>query len=97
MNSNVFNTENHNDGGRDEPYEKFHLSQSERQGTLKGATYANDGIMPAGILRDLIWTDPVPTTSNYPGKKGQKARDDNYLYICIRDNYWKRVDGENTF
>jgi len=33
----------------------------------------------------------VPSTSDSVGEKGMVAQDDNYLYVCISDNTWKRV------
>lgn len=37
------------------------------------------------------WVFPVPTRSFYTGKAGQRSYDENYIYICIIDNVWKRV------
>lgn len=31
-----------------------------------------------------------PTNSFHPGKKGQTTWDNNYFYICVDENYWKR-------
>jgi hypothetical protein len=38
-----------------------------------------------------IRTAKTPTTSSAPGTQGQIAWDNNYLYVCVTTNGWKRI------
>lgn len=40
----------------------------------------------------LSWVLPAPLNSNYAGTKGNVSYDDNFFYICIDDNNWKRIN-----
>lgn len=40
------------------------------------------------------WTFPAPGSSVYPGVEGERSFDDNFVYICIEDNLWKRIPME---
>jgi hypothetical protein len=40
----------------------------------------------------LSWTLPSPLSGNYAGTKGDVSYDDNFFYICIADNNWKRIN-----
>lgn len=42
------------------------------------------------IGRFRILPIQIPTQSDHPGEKGSITWDENYIYICIDDNYWKR-------
>lgn len=33
----------------------------------------------------------VPTEATSDGDKGQITFDENYIYVCVDDNTWKRV------
>lgn len=33
----------------------------------------------------------VPATITSPGVKGTVAYDNNYLYLCVQDNTWRRA------
>lgn len=37
------------------------------------------------------WILPPPTSSFYPGEPGQRSYDDDFVYICIQPNLWKRI------
>lgn len=39
---------------------------------------------------DVEWVDP-PSLPSSPGKEGQMAEDGTYLYICVADDDWERV------
>jgi len=44
------------------------------------------------ILGNLILQEPsVPATSNAAGAAGQITWDNNYIYICVATNTWKRA------
>lgn len=50
---------------------------------------------------DNVWENKkfwssVPLSSSSPGKQGEIAYDDEYLYVCWSDNNWFRVSG-STF
>jgi len=53
---------------------------------------------PAGIS-PAFNTVPPPAASNSTGIVGQVAYDDNYVYICVSTNLWRRVYSpvSNTF
>lgn len=36
-------------------------------------------------------TTPVPSTATSVGQKGQMAFDNNYLYVCVANNIWRRA------
>ena len=40
---------------------------------------------------------PVPLSSNSPGEKGQMAIGENYLYVCVSKDRWKRVALTSNF
>jgi hypothetical protein len=46
-------------------------------------------LIPLGV--EEHWTFPVPLTTYSAGKMGDRSYDDNFFYICIQDNVWKRV------
>ena len=37
------------------------------------------------------WVLPPPPRSFYPGNQGERSYDEDFIYICILDNVWKRV------
>lgn len=37
------------------------------------------------------WVVGVPATPTSPGEPGQLARDDDYIYVCIEMNTWRRL------
>lgn len=49
-----------------------------------GATWLTNGAAP------LFWT-PVPAATNSTGSAGQVAYTNNFLYICVASNTWRRV------
>ena len=63
----------------------------------KGDTliYSEDGILSVNKNPVVYYTDNTPSEKEHDGKKGTIAFDDNFLYICINDNYWKKVKLEN--
>jgi hypothetical protein len=40
----------------------------------------------------LSWTLPAPLSSNYAGTAGSISYDENFFYICIEGNSWKRIN-----
>lgn len=45
-------------------------------------------------LKDLFKSNffvSAPSEPDSPGKEGDFAYDDDYLYVCVQDNSWKRV------
>lgn len=36
------------------------------------------------------WILPAPMSSVWSGQEGDRSYDDNYFYVCIQDNLWKR-------
>jgi hypothetical protein len=46
-------------------------------------------LIPLGELEH--WVLPPPLTTLSPGKEGERSYDDNFFYVCIQDNVWKRV------
>ncbi len=60
-------------------------------GGTGGQVVAGNGVLttPAGAIA-------VPTGVGSTGTRGQLAVDDNFLYVCIQPNTWRRV-GLSTF
>ena len=52
-------------------------------------TDGSQKLIPLGV--EEHWTFPVPTSTYFPGNMGDRSYDDNFFYICIQDNIWKRV------
>jgi hypothetical protein len=75
---------------------EWHLTkqQFERLGSFGGTT--QEGVVPSAIIPMLTWVTP-PGTSRSSGKRGMKARDTSFLYICVADNVWKRAPLEDSF
>jgi len=42
-----------------------------------------------------VTADAAPTAWNSPGVRRQMVSDDDYLYVCVSDNVWKRVPLQN--
>lgn len=38
------------------------------------------------------WTLPPPISSFSSGSEGQRSYDEKFLYICVEDNLWKRIN-----
>lgn len=70
--------------GSDKPKEGFEIKQKEAimNGSLK-------------ITEKLMIPYKNITTSTTEGVRGQFAHNDNYLFLCVNDNYWKRVPLES--
>jgi len=86
----------HNKGGINEPLIRLHISKADYKKIRSYANYSSEGIMPADMIDYLKW-QIAPLTSNDFGKAGQKAMDENYLYICVRKNKWKRLTLDKVF
>ncbi|HZK00049.1 MAG TPA: hypothetical protein VFC79_08580, partial [Tissierellaceae bacterium] len=41
-------------------------------------------------INDLRGTNRTPTSSTSEGVKGETCWDENYFYICVAANTWKR-------
>ena len=46
-------------------------------------------VSDGGILTRLL--DTIPSSATDFGKKGDLAQDENYFYICVENNIWKRI------
>lgn len=56
----------------------------------QGAGESDFAILSLGG-RVCVDVTPVPASASAPGRKGEVAFDDNYMYRCIATNTWKRV------
>ena len=45
--------------------------------------------------RIVYYTDNVPSEKECDGKKGTISCDNEYLYVCVDDNCWKKVKLED--
>jgi hypothetical protein len=57
--------------------------------SVAGAIAATD-IFAATLNGNLISNDFTPSSATDTGTKGQIAYDDNYIYVCVETNTWKR-------
>jgi hypothetical protein len=80
----------HNQGGLNTPYEKYHLTEAQWERAIRSATAAQDGLAPAGAMDYMDYVTP-PLESNSPGTEGQRALDDNYFYLCVGTDTWRRI------
>ena len=80
----------------DKPIEEWHLTEEQQKAVNRYGTHNQSGILPEAIYENIVWQD-VPGTPYSPGTPGQKARDNAYLYICVRNNLWKRTPVEEFF
>jgi hypothetical protein len=90
MSNERYNLIEHNEGGNKSPYEEYHLTADTKYEALREASQYWSGLVPAKAAGLLEWVNPPPATSYSAGKKGQRAVDANYYYICVKDGYWKR-------
>ena len=44
------------------------------------------------LFPGIKWILPKPSTSTSIGKKGDLSYDDNFIYVCIENNTWKRIN-----
>ena len=70
--------------GSDKPKEGFEIKQKEA--TMNGSLKITEKLM---IPYKNI------TISTTEGERGQIAYNENYLFLCVKDNYWKRVPLES--
>jgi len=71
-------------------------------GTVSGNTLSANAIsvtnlnvsggLSANVTGNIRITGAAPTNSNSNGSAGQIRYDDNYIYICVATNTWKRVE-----
>jgi len=60
-------------------------------GTFEGTdNFDNSDLSVTSTDLDNVTMVATPLTSNSPGETGQIAYDNNYVYICIATNTWKR-------
>jgi hypothetical protein len=76
--------------------EEWHLTKEEQQAVNRYGTHSQAGLLPSVLYRNIKWQEP-PGTPYSPGKPGQRARDNTYVYICVRNNLWKRALVEDTW
>lgn len=63
----------------------------------KGDTliYSEDGVLSVNKNPIVYYTDNVPSEKECDGKKGTISFDNEYLYVCVDDNCWKKVKLED--
>ena len=65
-----------------------HIIGSNITGTTANTTYVNN----LSVEDDLFIPNPtVPSTSGDTGTKGQIAYDNDWIYVCVQNNTWKRA------
>jgi hypothetical protein len=84
----TLNPKEHNQGGRNAPYEKYHLTEAQHTRATRLATSTQDGLMPASLVGAVEYVD-APATMDAPGEIGQRAIDGNYVYHYT-PNGWRR-------
>ena len=75
------------------------ITIGDNEATENGSIRYNDEIKKIQYKSDYKWQNilnvdsdlSIPTTSTSPGNTGDIAFDNNYLYICIQNNVWKRT------
>ena len=80
----------HKQGGRDHPYEKYHLTETQWRRAISLATEYQDGLAPADVMRYMQYVDP-PMGSSDAGVEGMRALDGNYFYLCVGPDTWRRI------
>ncbi len=60
-------------------------------GSTSSSLMDNNNWIPLNFGAGDDWILPPPPRSFYTGEKGQRSYDDDFLYICIQDNVWKRI------
>ena len=78
------------------PPEEWHLTEDEWRAVNRYGTHNQSGMLPEVMFETMEWQE-VPGTPYSPGDPGQKARDSSYLYVCVRNNVWKRAPVEDVF
>lgn len=74
----------------------WHLSKDEHEALRRKTAYNSSGALPSVLMTNIKWSEP-PGTPVSDGTPGMKARDDDYLYICVSRNKWKRAPLEGIF
>jgi len=54
--------------------------------TYNGSKWINE------LFPGIKWVFPSPNASVYSGKKGDLSYDDNFVYVCIETDTWKRIN-----
>ena len=80
----------------DLPLEDWHLTEDEMNAVNRYGSHNQTGMLPESLYENLTWSD-VPGTPYSPGTPGQKARNNQFLYICVSDGLWKRAPVEVVF
>lgn len=47
--------------------------------------------------KPYLSSDPIPSTPNDTGAKGEIRYDDNFMYVCVLENTWKRFNIESAW
>ena len=84
----ILNPKEHNQGGSNLPYEKYHLTEDEHTRAIREANATQDGLMPLELAGIVEYVD-VPSTMDASGEIGQRAIDDDYVYHYTSDG-WRR-------
>lgn len=70
-----------------------HLTEVNHHHATQEATREERGLMPPAMIFEGVWYKP-PAVFNSPGRPGMKAFDEDYMYICVSLNIWRRVELE---
>ena len=87
------NTYEHDQGGRRDPYELYHLDDDAYKKATQVATQEDPGLMSAEAFQNADRVTP-PASSGSGGYTGQYARDDDYDYFCYDNDNWLRISME---
>jgi len=73
--------------------DEFKLRSLSGAGSVTIAGYEDSTIIVSGSAGGggVTWTTPPPTHKNYAGTEGQISFDNQYYYVCIDTNEWRRV------
>jgi len=88
MSDYILNPKEHNQGGKNTPYEKYHLTEVEHERATRLADETQDGLMPLELAGIVEYVEP-PTAMDDPGEIGQRAIDEYYVYHYTVDG-WRR-------
>ena len=81
----------HNLGGSNTPYEKYHLTLDQLSAATRNASMDEIGLVKAGLSNCINYiTNPPETVTSY-GLKGMRAIDADYMYICVDKDTWRRM------
>lgn len=68
----------------------IHLNEDEHAVATRTANRGERGLVPSGMILEGVWYEP-PATSSSQGMKGMRAFDEDYMYLCVATNTWRRL------